>query len=196
MTSPAPEPTGAQAPVLNIANALTVVRLLMVPVFVVLLFSNGGNDDTSRVWAAVVFVVASLTDLADGALARRHNLITPFGKIADPLADKALTGAALIGLSILGDLAWWITIVILAREIGVTLLRFAVIRHGVIAASRGGKAKTLLQMIAIVMYILPLTGWLDSVAQVVMGLAVIVTVATGADYIAKAAAVRRASIAS
>ncbi len=119
---------------LNLPNALTVLRLLLVPVFAWLLLREGGDDPTSRVWAAIVFVLASATDFVDGELARRQGLVTTFGKVVDPIADKALTGTALVGLSYLGDLPWWVTIVILVREIGVTLLRFWVIRHGVIPA--------------------------------------------------------------
>jgi nicotinamide-nucleotide amidase len=119
----------------NIANALTVFRLLLVPLFVFALFAGGGHDDGWR-WAAwAVFAIASYTDRIDGQLARRHNLVTSFGKLVDPIADKALIGSALIGLSLLGDLPWWITVLVLVREVGVTLLRFWVIRHGVIPAS-------------------------------------------------------------
>ena len=122
----------------NIANALTVFRLLLVPVFVAALFVGDGHEDGWRWTAWGVFALASYTDSLDGKLARERNLVTAFGKLADPIADKALTGAALIGLSLLDDLAWWVTIVVLVREVGVTLLRFWVIRHGVIPASRGG----------------------------------------------------------
>lgn len=175
----------------NVPNALTVLRLLMVPVFGWLLLRDGGADPASRVLAAAVFLVATLTDLADGAIARKHNLVTNFGKIADPIADKALTGIALVGLSYLGELPWWVTLVILAREVGVTLLRFWVIEHGVIPASRGGKLKTLLQNIAILGYVLPLTGLLADLRWWVMLAAVVVTVATGIDYVARALALRR-----
>ena len=137
-----------------------------------------------------MFVVASATDFVDGELARRQGLVTTFGKIADPIADKALTGTALVGLSYLGELPWWVTIVILVREIGVTLLRFWVIRHGVIPASRGGKAKTVAQMVAILLYLLPLTGWLVTAREVVMGVAVLLTVVTGVDYVARALRLR------
>jgi CDP-diacylglycerol--glycerol-3-phosphate 3-phosphatidyltransferase len=176
--------------VVNVPNALTVLRLLLVPVFAWLLLRDGADDTASRVWAAVVFVVASATDLVDGELARRLGKVTTFGKVADPIADKALTGTALVGLSYLGELPWWVTIVILVREIGVTLLRFWVIRRGVIPASRGGKAKTVTQMVAILMYLLPLTGWLVAAREVVMAVAVVLTLATGIDYVQRALRLR------
>ncbi len=175
----------------NIANALTVFRLLLVPVFVVVLFHDGGHVTSWRIWAWAVFALASLTDRFDGDLARKRGLITEFGKLADPIADKALIGTALVGLSILGDLAWWISIVIVIREVGVTVLRFWVIRHGVIAASRGGKLKTLLQAVATGLYVLPLSGWLHDVAAVIMIAAVVVALVTGADYVARAIRLRR-----
>ena len=173
-----------QAPVLNIANVLTMSRLLLVPVFLVALFWGDGHDELWR-WAATgVFALASITDRIDGEIARKRGLVTDFGKIADPIADKALTGSALVGLSILGDLWWWVTVVILVREIGITLMRFVVIRYGVIAASRGGKLKTMLQVIAIGLYIMP--GPIDLLRWVTMGAALIVTVVTGLDYVVKA----------
>ena len=177
----------------NVANALTVLRLVLVPVFLVLLFHDDGHDDVWRVLAFVVFAVASVTDRVDGEIARRRGIVTDFGKIADPIADKALIGAALVGLSLLGELAWWVTVVVLVREIGVTLLRFWVIRHGVMPASRGGKVKTLVQAVAIGLLVLPLDGWLHDVALVVMYVAVAVTVVTGVDYVARALRLRRTS---
>jgi len=189
---PAAQPAQS-AHVVNIANALTLLRLLLVPVFVVLFFMDGGHSSGWRIWAFVVFAVATITDLIDGDLARSRGLVTDVGKVADPIADKALTGAALIGLSIVGDLPWWVTVVILVREIGVTALRFFVIRHGVIPASRGGKAKTLLQNVAIGLYILPLTGWAATVRFWLMAAAVVITVVTGADYVARAVRLRRTS---
>ena len=176
------------AGLVNIANALTALRLCLVPVFVVLLLAGG---DGSRIAACVTFGVASLTDLLDGELARRRGLITDFGKIADPIADKALTGAALITLSGLGELPWWVTGVIMFREVGVTALRFLVISRGVIAASRGGKVKTMLQVVAIALYILP--GPPGIARASVMAVALIVTVVTGADYVVRAARLRRAT---
>ena len=177
----------------NVANALTVLRLVLVPVFLVALFQDGGDSAAWRVAAFVAFAVASVTDRIDGELARRHNLVTDFGKIADPIADKALIGAALIGLSVLGELPWWVTVVVLVREVGVTALRLVVIRHGVMPASRGGKVKTMLQSVAIGMLVLPTTGWLEDVALLVMALAVIVTVVTGVDYLLRALRLRRTS---
>ncbi len=184
----------AQAPSrLNVPNALTVLRLLLVPVFAWLLLRDGGDDTASRIWSAVVFMIASFTDLIDGEIARRQNTVTTFGKIADPIADKALTGTALIGLSYLGELPWWVTIVILAREIGVTVLRFWVIQHGVIPASRGGKWKTAFQMAAIVGYLLPVPAWLVPVRVALMAIAVVLTLVTGVDYVARALRLRSAS---
>jgi CDP-diacylglycerol--glycerol-3-phosphate 3-phosphatidyltransferase len=174
---------------MNVANALTMLRLALVPVFVLFLLAGGTGW---RIAAFAVFLIASVTDLLDGRIARQRGLITDFGKIADPIADKALTGAALVTLSAQGALAWWVTAVILAREVGVTGLRFWVIRHGVIAASRGGKIKTLLQVLAIALYVLP--GPPGTVRTVVMGLAVVVTVVTGADYIVRAVRLRRRSM--
>ena len=175
----------------NIANALTVFRLALVPVFIVVLFHGGGHLTSWRIWGWAVFALASLTDRFDGDIARRRGLITEFGKLADPIADKALIGSALVAFSILGDLQWWITIVMVVREVGVTLLRFWVIRHGVIAASRGGKLKTLLQTVATGLYVLPLHGWLHEAAVALMLVAVVVALITGADYLARALRLRR-----
>jgi CDP-diacylglycerol---glycerol-3-phosphate 3-phosphatidyltransferase len=134
----------------------------------------------------VVFAVAVITDRFDGALARSYGMVTEFGTLADPIADKALIGAALIGLSVLGDLPWWVTVVILVREIGITILRFAVLRRGVIPASRGGKLKTLVQAVAIGLFIMPLSGaWLTA-AWAVMMAAVVLTALTGVDYVVSA----------
>jgi CDP-diacylglycerol---glycerol-3-phosphate 3-phosphatidyltransferase len=185
-------------PLFNIANVLTVSRLVIVPFFLLALFTGGGQDLLWRMVAFGLFVIASITDRIDGDLARKHGLVTDFGKIADPIADKALTGSALVGLSVLGDLPWWVTIVIAVRELGVTLLRFWVIRHGVIPASRGGKAKTLMQIVAIGFYLLPLPPWLLFVRWVTMGVALLLTVVTGVDYVIRAIrlrAVGRSSVA-
>jgi CDP-diacylglycerol--glycerol-3-phosphate 3-phosphatidyltransferase len=196
LTPPKPDQMGdpsSGAKIWNIANQLTLVRLLLVPAFLLLLLANGGHSPGWRTWAFVGFTVACITDLVDGDLARRHNLVTEVGKIADPIADKALTGSALLALSALGDLPWWVTAIVLARELGITGLRFFVIRHGVIPASRGGKAKTLVQNIAIGLYVLPLTSWPASARFWVMGLALALTIVTGADYISRAVTLRRTS---
>ena len=153
--------------IVNVANVLTVVRIFLVPVFVLCLVHGG---TAWRLGALAAFGGASFTDFLDGQLARKRGLVTDFGKIADPIADKALTGAALITLSALGELPGWVTGLILVREVGITALRFAVIRRGVIAASQGGKLKTLLQIIAICLYVLPPSLGLPAVVkEVVMG---------------------------
>ncbi|RAY12005.1 CDP-diacylglycerol--glycerol-3-phosphate 3-phosphatidyltransferase [Actinomadura craniellae] len=193
MTTGPPDPlTGsaaAPAGVYNVANLLTMVRIALVPVFVWLLFAEGTGG---RLAALAVFAVASITDHIDGELARRRNLVTDFGKIADPIADKTLTGSALIGLSVLGELWWWVTITILVREIGITLLRLVVIRYGVIPASKGGKLKTALQILAIGLYIMP--GPLDPLRWTTMGAALLVTVVTGLDYLVQAWRLRRETL--
>ncbi|MFC7302605.1 CDP-diacylglycerol--glycerol-3-phosphate 3-phosphatidyltransferase [Streptomyces monticola] len=180
-----------QASLWNIANILTMVRLLLVPGFVALLLADGGYDPAWRALAWAAFAIAMITDIFDGHLARTYNLVTDFGKIADPIADKAIMGAALICLSALGELPWWVTGVILGRELGITLLRFWVIRYGVIPASRGGKLKTLSQGVAVGMYVLALTGPLATLRFWVMAVAVVLTVATGLDYVRQAVVLRR-----
>lgn len=178
-----------RARIANVANVLTGVRMLLVPVFLALLFVGDGHETSWRIAAFTVFAVAVITDRFDGALARSYGMVTEFGTLADPIADKALIGAALVGLSMLGDLPWWITVVILLREIGITVLRFAVLRHGVIPASRGGKLKTLVQAVAIGLFVLPLHAWPEiwlTVAWPIMWVAVALTVMTGADYVISA----------
>ncbi|MGY5882726.1 CDP-diacylglycerol--glycerol-3-phosphate 3-phosphatidyltransferase [Modestobacter lacusdianchii] len=181
------------ARLVNLPNALTLLRLAVVPLFALLLFTDGGMDDARRGWATLFFALAIITDRYDGMIARRRNQVTEFGKLADPIADKALTGTALIGLSVLALLPWWVTLTILVREVGVTLLRFWVIRHGVIAASRGGKAKTVLQALAIGMYILPMSGVFASARWWVMAAALVLTIVTGLDYVYRALTLRRTS---
>jgi CDP-diacylglycerol--glycerol-3-phosphate 3-phosphatidyltransferase len=196
VTDVAPDPAAtpsSSAKLVNLPNALTMLRLAVVPVFAVLLVQDGGLDDADRYWAALVFGLAILTDRYDGMIARRTGQVTEFGKLADPIADKALTGTALIGLSVLELLPWWVTVAILVREVAITLLRFWVIRHGVIAASRGGKAKTVVQSLAIGLYILPLTGLLASARWWLMATALLLTLVTGIDYVYRALALRRTS---
>ena len=186
----------------NAANALTVLRILLVPVLGLLLVADGGSDVSLRMWAFAVFFVAMATDRVDGDLARRRNMVTDFGKVADPIAAKALTGMAFLGLSLIGELWWWVTVVVIGREVLVTGLRFVVIRYGVIAASQGGKVKTTLQAFALMGLILPfrrMSGDLHALglalwwgAVVLMVAAVVVTVVTGADYVRRAVRLRRA----
>ncbi|MGH8776190.1 MAG: CDP-diacylglycerol--glycerol-3-phosphate 3-phosphatidyltransferase [Jiangellaceae bacterium] len=190
---PVPAADEPQASAWNLPNALTVLRLFLVPLLAWLLLREGGDDDLSRVGAFLTFSVAMVTDKVDGDLARKRGLVTDFGKIADPIADKALTGAAFIGLSLLHELPWWVTVVVLVRELGITALRFVVIRHGVMPAGRGGKVKTALQGLALGLYLLPLPASLHPVEVVAMGIAVTVTVGTGIDYVAQAVRLRRDS---
>lgn len=175
-----------QASPWNIANILTMIRIAMVPVFVWALLQESGDSVMWRLIALGIFVTAAATDKLDGYLARSRGLITDLGKILDPIADKVLIGAALIGLSILGDLWWWVTIAILGRELIVTLMRFIVIKYVVLPASRGGKVKTVLQVFAISAFLLPLAAMPYAffvIASVLMGAAVAVTVYTGIEYL-------------
>ncbi|MFF0988936.1 CDP-diacylglycerol--glycerol-3-phosphate 3-phosphatidyltransferase [Kocuria nitroreducens] len=186
---------------LNLPNALTALRIVLVPFFVWFLWAGGtqGEDSLAMRWTALaVFAVAMYTDKLDGDIARARGLITSFGKIADPIADKLLTGAAFVVLSMLGELWWWVTVVILVREWGITLLRFVVIRYGVMAASKGGKLKTVLQTVALLLLLLPLVplvgAWWPWLGWTVMGAALVVTVVTGVDYVVKAVQLRRRAL--
>ncbi|MEV0395601.1 CDP-diacylglycerol--glycerol-3-phosphate 3-phosphatidyltransferase [Polymorphospora rubra] len=192
-TSPPPSSSSSVAgrvPLLNAANALTALRMVLIPVFAALVIASGMTHSSTRIAACVIFAIASATDLVDGWIARRFGLVTAFGKVADPIADKALTGTALVLLSWYDQLPWWVTTLILVREIGVTLIRFWVIRYGVIAASRGGKLKTALQILAIVWYLWPVPAALVGVGTWIMGAAVLVTVLTGLDYVLRALRLR------
>ncbi len=190
----------------NVPNALTALRILMVPFFAWALLVDDGQSSGWRWVAWGLFILAMITDKIDGDLARKHNLITDFGKIADPIADKALTGMAFVGLSIVGELWWWVTIVVLVREWGITLMRFWLIRHGVVMpAGRGGTLKTVTQTVALAMLIAPLqmiSGFWEPVGEVLwwgaavtMGVAVTLTVVTGLDYVRETVAARRAQAA-
>jgi CDP-diacylglycerol--glycerol-3-phosphate 3-phosphatidyltransferase len=176
----------------NVPNALTAFRCVLVPVFAWMLLAHP-EDAGWRIGTALVFAIAILTDSVDGYLARRYDIVTKFGKLADPIADKALTGMAFIGLSIIGELPWWVTAIILVREWGITVMRFLMLRYGVMAANRGGKIKTVLQSVALILYLLPLptSGPVHWFAVIVMAAAFIVTVLTGLDYIWEAVKLRR-----
>jgi CDP-diacylglycerol---glycerol-3-phosphate 3-phosphatidyltransferase len=186
----------------NLANGLTTLRIVLVPLLAWLLLREGGHDYASRWWATAVFMAALLTDRIDGELARRRNVVTDFGKVMDPIADKALTGMAFVGLSVVGELWWWVTIVVLGREWGITLLRFWVIKYGVIPASRGGKVKTAVQGFALGGLMAPLHmlsgpwGTLGNVlwwgSAGLMAAAVVITLVTGYDYVREAMRLRRA----
>jgi CDP-diacylglycerol--glycerol-3-phosphate 3-phosphatidyltransferase len=197
--------TERPVPVVNLPNALTLVRLLLVPVFGWILLAD--PTVVSRRWLAlVVFGVALVTDFVDGKIARKYDLITNFGKLWDPIADKAITGMAWVGLSIVGELPWWVTIIVLVREWGITVLRFAIVRWGIMAANRGGKMKTMLQTWVLGLWVMPLhlyfapdpvpqtnLAWMDYSALwlvwlkwVLMGLTVLWTVLTGLDYVREA----------
>ena len=176
------------------ANVVTTARLAMVPLVVAALLADEAGG--WRLVATAVFVVAAATDRLDGWLARRRDEVTDWGKLVDPIADKALMGGALVTLSWLGDLPWWVTVVVLVRELGITVLRLAVLRYVVIPASRGGKLKTVLQSVGIGLFLLPLDrlpAATTVVAWVVMVAAVVVTVVTGADYVRRGWLVRRAA---
>jgi len=191
------EPVPVAAPrvvsLYNPANILTAVRIVLVPVFLALVVVSEMASSGWRIVACLAFCVASATDFVDGWIARRFSLVTSFGKVADPIADKALTGTALVLLSAYDRLPWWVTVVILAREWGVTALRFWVIRYGVIPASRGGKVKTALQTAAIAWYLWPVPEPFDVVGPWLMAAALAVTVLTGADYVLQALRMRRAA---
>jgi CDP-diacylglycerol--glycerol-3-phosphate 3-phosphatidyltransferase len=175
----------------NVANIITVVRILLAPLFIWMLLDDAGDLGTIRYLAAALFIIAIVTDSVDGLLARRQNLVTDFGKILDPIADKVLIDGALVSLSILGELWWWVTIVIMVREIGITVFRFVIIRTRVVPASRGGKLKTVFQAVAISLYLVPtwllLGDWMHWVNAVVMAIALVLTVVTGVQYLVNAA---------
>jgi CDP-diacylglycerol--glycerol-3-phosphate 3-phosphatidyltransferase len=179
----------------NVPNLITVVRILLAPVFIWMLLADNGAHDALRWAAAVLFIIAIATDGIDGMIARRHNLVTDLGKILDPIADKILTGGALVCLSILGELPWWVTIVILVREIGITVFRFAMLRDRVIPASRGGKLKTIAQSVSISLALLPFWlvfgEWVHWLNTATMTIALVLTVVSGLDYLVSAWRLRK-----
>lgn len=179
----------------NIANIVTVIRILLVPVFIWLLFLDSthgvAGNGLWRYLAAALFILAIATDGVDGKLARGRNLVTNLGIILDPIADKLLIGGALVSLSILGELWWWVTIVILVRELGITAFRFIVIKKRVIPASRGGKLKTVFQSVAISLFLVPFSAipglqWVLWINWIAMAIALLLTVVSGVDYLVQA----------
>jgi CDP-diacylglycerol--glycerol-3-phosphate 3-phosphatidyltransferase len=187
-------PTSAQPAVSNwnLPNVLTGLRIVLVPFFGFALLHDGGDSILWRCIATALFFVAMVTDKIDGDIARSRNLVTNFGKIADPIADKAMTGMAFIGLSIVGDVWWWVTAVVLLREWAVTLLRLSILRRVVVAAAQSGKVKTVLQAIALTWLTLPLrqvhpplhgTGVvLFYLAEVALAAAVAMTMWSGYEF--------------
>ncbi len=171
---------------MNLPNALTIFRILALPFCAWALFKEGGEDPTWQIIAWTSFFLLGLTDILDGRIARKRNQVSSFGAILDPIADKAFIGTALIGLSILGKLPWWVTAIILFREVGITILRLAVIKREVIAANRGGKIKSLLQNFSVGFYILPLPESLYLPRDILLGLAIVITLTTGLDYVRSA----------
>ncbi len=188
---PAAVPAAAP-PLLNLPNVLTLCRLLVVPFFAALLLLDSTSDG-ARLLAAGLFVLACLTDVVDGHLARSRGQVTDFGVMADPIADKALVGTALVGLSLTGTLPWWATAVVLGREVAVTVMRSLLARHAMIPASRGGKLKCLTQNVAVTLYLLPLAGAAAALRFPVLLVAVAATVLTGLDYARQGARLHAAS---
>jgi len=170
---------------LNLPNALTIFRILALPFCAYALFKNGGEDDSWRIIAFILFFIVGLSDILDGKIARSRNQITEFGKLLDPIADKAMLATASIGASILGMLSWWVTAIFLIREVAVTILRFAVIKKGVIPASRGAKLKTFFQSFGVGFYILPLPSYLNIPRDLFMAVAIYLTISTGVTYFRK-----------
>ena len=171
---------------INLPNALTIFRILSLPFCAYALFKNGGDDDSWRIIAFTLFFIVGLSDILDGKIARSRNQITEFGKLLDPIADKAMLATASIGASILGMLSWWVTAIFLIREVAVTILRFAVIKKGVIPASKGAKVKTFFQSFGVGFYILPLPSYLNLPRDIFMAVAIYLTISTGVTYFRKA----------
>lgn len=179
----------------NLPNIITVVRMIATPFFLWMLLADDGEMGALRWAAAVFFVFAIATDAWDGYLARTRGLVTNLGKLLDPIADKLLTGSALVGLSILGELPWWITLVVLLREIGITVHRLFEARTVVVAAAWMGKLKTVAQSVAIGFALFPFAtvfgDWVVGVNIVTMSVAVVLTVASGVDYVINFARISR-----
>lgn len=174
----------------NVANLITIGRIVLAPLFLWLVLLDDGADGWLRLLAGVLFILAISTDGLDGALARKRNLITTSGILLDPIADKVLIGAALVALSLVGDLPWWVVVVILARELGITVFRFIALRDRVIPASRGGKLKTILQAVAISFWLVPtwvvVGEWVFILNWILMIVAIAITLVTGVEYLWKA----------
>lgn len=179
----------------NTPNVITGIRVVATPFFLWILLADAGEMGALRWVAAVFFVVAIATDAWDGYIARSRGLITSLGKLLDPIADKFLTGAALVGLAILTELPWWIVIIVLVREFGITIHRLFEAQSVVVAAAWMGKVKTVAQSVAITLALLPLPAllgdWFHWVNAVTMTIAVLLTVASGVDYVVNFARTKR-----
>lgn len=181
-----------------VPNTITIVRIFFAPVFIWMLLA-AGDDLTSplRWWGAIIFIVGLGTDGIDGWIARRYNVVSEFGKLMDPIADKVLTLGALVTLSILGELPWWVTILIAIREIGITIYRFAMLSDHVIAASASGKLKTIMQFVAISLALLPLAplwgDWFNWVNIFFMTIATVLTLWSGYEYVRDGVRARRSA---
>lgn len=174
---------------MNLPNVITIGRIALAPIFIWLLFLFPNPAAHERWFVVVLFVLASATDGLDGALARKRNQVTDLGKLLDPIADKVLIGGALLALSILGQVEWWVTVIILVREIGITVYRLRVVKDRVIAASGGGKIKTIMQSIAVGFYLSPLAGYWLPIGRLQLGilyLALVLTVTSGIQYLRQA----------
>lgn len=170
---------------MNLPNKLTVMRVILIPFFVAALLYDNGSSQTMRIVANVIFIAASLTDLFDGKIARKYNLVTNFGKFMDPLADKLLVCSALICLIQLGQLPAWVVIIIISREFIISGFRLVAADNGiVIAASYWGKFKTTFQMIAVILMIFNIPA-LATVTMIMLVIAVVLTVISLVDYVAK-----------
>jgi len=179
----------------NLPNMLTGLRLALAPVLALVL-AVGGQSSLGRVVGLGVFAAACVTDVADGHLARSRGLVTAFGALMDPIADKAILATALVALSALGTVPWWVTGVVLGRELVVTLARLAVLNYGVISANRGGKAKAVSQCIAIAVCLVPLPAGAQWLRTLALAVAVVLTVVTGLEYVAQAVRLRRSVLGS
>lgn len=171
----------------NLPNFITLARIVATPFFVWMLLADGGANEPLRWWAGLFFIVAMLSDAYDGYLARSRNLITNLGKLLDPIADKFLIGSALVALSVLGELPWWVTIVVLVREVGITIHRLVEAQTVVVAAAWMGKLKTIAQSVAIPFALFPFAqvvgDWVIWVNIVTMTIAVVMTLLSGLDYV-------------
>ena len=182
----------------NLPNAITLVRIAAAPLLFWMLLADGGDDGWLRWAAAAVFILAIATDGIDGHIARSRGLVTDLGTILDPIADKLLTSGALVCLSILGELPWWVTAIIVVREVGITIWRLVELRRGnVVPASSGGKLKTIVQSVAISFALVPLWTifgpWIYWVNGVLMTAAVVLTLWSGLLYVRDAVQLARAA---